>query len=145
MTSSFLVLVGSFTPMISTLNFTLNPPSLTLVSQTASGISPSWLLSNPVNSSIFYATDEAENGAINSLVVNHETGLVTPVSSIPFQGGPTHLGLVDNGTQIGAANYGGKSAFFARLDSDQLHFSNPQTVDFSNVGNSNPHQVSIHA
>jgi 6-phosphogluconolactonase (cycloisomerase 2 family) len=128
--------------MISTLNFTVSPPSLSLVSQTASGTSPSWLLANPTNSSILYATDETDNGALNSLVLDHSTGKVTPVASIPTQGGsPTHIGLVNNGTQLGVANYGGGSAFFTTLEDDQLHFSNPQLLKFDQVPASNAHQV----
>ncbi|PVF92624.1 putative isomerase YbhE, partial [Serendipita vermifera] len=142
MASSFLILVGSFTPMISTLNFTLSPPSLSLVSQTASGTSPSWLLANPANSSILYATDETENGALNSLVLEHTTGKVSPVASISTQGGsPTHIGLVNNGRKIGVANYGGGSTFIADLEADQLHFSNPLLYTFNEVPASNAHQI----
>lgn len=142
MSSTFLILVGSFAPMISTLNFTSSPPSLSLVSQTASGTSPSWLLSNPSNSSIVYATDETDTGALNSLVLDHFTGKLTSVASIPTQGGsPTHIGLVNNGTQLGVANYGGSSAFFTTLDQDLLHFNSPQLISFGTAGSSNAHQV----
>ncbi|PVF91114.1 putative isomerase YbhE [Serendipita vermifera] len=145
MASSFLILVGSFTPMISTLNFTLSPPSLRLVSQTASGTSPSWLLANPSNSSIFYATDETENGALNSLVLEQMTGKVTPVASISTQGRyPTHVGLFSSGRNIGVANYGSGSTFVASLENDQLHFSFPALVKFDRVSASNAsnaHQV----
>lgn len=138
---SFLILVGSFSPLISTLNFTVSPPSLNLVAQTASGTSPTWLLGNPSNSSIVYATDEIEDGALNSLVLDQKTGKLSSVASIPTQGGsPTHIGLVNNGTQLGVANYGGGSAFFTTLEADQLHFTNPQLVQFD-VPSSNAHQV----
>jgi 6-phosphogluconolactonase (cycloisomerase 2 family) len=138
---SFLILVGSFSQMISTLNFTISPPSLNLVTQTASGTSPSWLLGNPTNSSIVYATDEVEDGALNSLILDQTTGKLSPVSSIRTQGGsPTHIGLVNNGTQLGAANFVGGSAFFTTLQADQLHFSDPQLVHFD-VPASNAHQV----
>ncbi|CAG8600542.1 9357_t:CDS:2, partial [Acaulospora colombiana] len=97
---------------------------------------------NPTNSSIFYVTDETEDGALNSLVLEHATGKVTPVASIPTQGGsPTHIGLVNNGSQLGVANYGGGSTFFATLEDDQLHFSNPQLLKFDQVPASNAHQV----
>jgi len=142
MSSSFFILVGSFSSMISTLNFTPSPPSLSLVTQTAAGTSPSWLLANPTNSSIVYATDETDTGALNSFIVDHTSGSLTHVDSIPTQGGsPTHIGLVGNGTQLGAANYGGKSAFFTTLQSDQLHFSNPQLVNFQGTSGSNPHEI----
>lgn len=142
MSSSFLILAGSFSASISTLNFTASPPSLSFVSNTTSGTAPSWLLSNPTNTSIFYATDETDNGALNSFIVDRATGHLTHVDSIATQGGsPTHIGLVNNGSQLGAANYGGKSAFFTTLEADQLHFSSPQLVNFTGVTNSNPHEV----
>src|ERR1700742_4809706 len=116
MVSTFLILVGSFSPMISTLNFTSSPPSLSLVSQTPSGTSPSWLLSNPTNTSIIYATDEVVSGALNSLFLDRANGKLTPVASISTQGGgPTHIGFVNSGTQLGVANYDGGSAFFTSL------------------------------
>ncbi|KAG8813510.1 hypothetical protein FRC17_001546 [Serendipita sp. 399] len=143
MSSSFLILVGSFTPFISTLNFTTFPtPSLSLVSQTASGTSPSWLLSHPRNSSIFYATDETDDGALHSLVVDPVTGKVAPVSSISTQGGsPTHISFVGNGTGLGVANYGGGSAFFTTLQEDGLHFGEGQLVKFDQAQSSNAHQI----
>jgi 6-phosphogluconolactonase (cycloisomerase 2 family) len=48
---------------------------------------------------------------------------------------------VNNGTQLGVANYGGGSAFFTTLDQDLLHFSSPQLVSFANAGTSNAHQI----
>lgn len=136
---SLLILVGSFTPLLSTLNFTLSPPSLSLVSQVAAGSSPSWLLGHPVNTSIVYATDETQKGAIQSLVLDRVTGRVTPVSSISAQGsGTTHLGFVNGGADIGGANFNDGSAFFATLSDDLLHFNNPQLVKFG-VGNATSH------
>lgn len=140
--SSFLILVGSFAPLISTLNFTASPPSLSLVSQTPSGTSPSWLLSNPVNNSIIYATDETDSGGLNSLLLDQSTGNLTLVDSVSTQGGsPTHIGLVNNGTQLGVANFGGGSAYFTELDDDLLHFTSPSLVSFAGAGTSNAHQV----
>ncbi|KAG8833585.1 hypothetical protein FRC18_003398 [Serendipita sp. 400] len=143
MSSSFFILVGSFTPFISTLSFTTFPtPSLSLVSQATSGTSPSWLLSNPQNSSIFYATDETEDGSLHSLVVDPVTGKVTPVASISTQGGsPTHINFVGNGTGLGVANYGGGSAFFTTLQEDGLQFGGGQLVKFDQVQSSNAHQI----
>jgi hypothetical protein len=48
---------------------------------------------------------------------------------------------VNNGTQLGVANYGGGSAFFTTLDQDLLHFNSPQLISFGAVGSSNAHQV----
>ncbi|PVF92622.1 3-carboxy-cis,cis-mucoante lactonizing enzyme [Serendipita vermifera] len=142
MASSFLILVGSFTPMISTLNFTLSPPSLSLVSQTASGTSASWLTANPTNTSILYATDEIEEGALNSLVLEHTTGKITPVGSISTQGKyPTHIGFSSINGRVAVANYGSGSTLVAVLGDDQLQLLYPLLRKFDEVPASNPHQA----
>ncbi|CAG7849406.1 SubName: Full=Uncharacterized protein {ECO:0000313/EMBL:CCA71806.1} [Serendipita indica DSM 11827] len=148
--STFLVLVGSFSTYISTLKFSTSPPSLKLVTQTASGEAPSWLTQSPYDPAIIYATDEVPDGHLNSLVLNRRSGKLVKVDSISTNGiHPTHIGAVLDGNTLGVANYHGSSLFTASLKPDHLHFIPPGHMTFYNgsgpapqqVDGSHPHQV----
>ena len=149
--SSFLVLVGSFSTYISTLRFSTHPPSLKLVTQTASGGAPSWLLQSPYNTSIIYATDEVPNGHLNLLVVDRRSGKLTNIDSISTNGiHPTHIGAVLDGSTLGVANYHGSSVFTVSTKSDHVHFIGTGHMTFYNGSGpapqqqdgSHPHQAS---
>ena len=151
MPTAFLVLVGSFSTYISSLKFTISPPSLELVRQTPSGGAPSWLLQSPFNKSIIYATDELPNGSLNSLVIDRLYGNLSHVDTIPTQGDyPTNIGAILDGNTLGVANYYGSSEFVIPLKSDHLHFSGAGSlVPFTGSGpmpqqlSSHPHNVSL--
>lgn len=115
--SKFWVLVGSFSPFITTLQFTPNPPALSFVSQFPVAGSPSWLANSPQFPTTIYATNETDTGSINSFTLALNSGNLTKVANVPTQGGaPTHLGFVNNGTALGAANFVNGSAFIVNLD-----------------------------
>jgi len=100
--------------LISTLQFTESPPSLSLVSQFESGASPTWLTNvrQP-----FLLRDETATGAINSLALDLSTGGLTRLANVSTQGSaPTHLGFINDGATLGAANFVTGSAFFVDLD-----------------------------
>lgn len=145
--SKFWVLIGSFSPLITTLQFTPNPPSLSLVSQFTAGGNPSWLLNSPKVPTTIYATDEGDTGSINSFTLNLGSGNLTKLATVPTQGGaPTHLGFVNNGAALGAANFGTGSAFIVNLDSTGSgQFSGGDSlVPFQGSGPL-PNQASPHA
>jgi len=115
--SKFWVLVGSFSPFITTLQFTASPPTLSFVSQATSGTSPSWVAQSPKFPTTIYATDEVEAGSINTLSLDINTGNLTKLANISTQGNsPTHLGFINQGAAIGAANFGNGSAFIVNLE-----------------------------
>jgi 6-phosphogluconolactonase (cycloisomerase 2 family) len=115
--SKFWVLVGSFSPFITTLQFTASPPSLSFVSQAVSGTRPSWVAQSPKFPTTIYATDAIEAGAINSLALDLSTGKLTQLANISTQGNsPNHLGFINQGAAIGASNFGNGSAFIVNLD-----------------------------
>ena len=146
--ASALIIVGSWTNFISTLRFTASPPSLKLVTQSPAGVWPSWLEPSPLNSSIIYGTNEADNGFVVSYVLNSVSGAVTPVANISSQGAaPAHIGILPGGKELEVGNYLTGSALNVRLESDLLHFKDPTLVSFPGSGpkpnqlNSHPHQV----
>lgn len=152
--SKYWVLVGSYLPFISVLQFTTSPPSLSFISQTQVGNSPTWLVAAPTsqgNTTTIYAADEYWNGGfIRSLGFNTGTGQLTSISSVPAKGASTtHIALLNNGSTIAGANYGGQGAFFVDLNASggstfngagtllSFQGSGPQP----NQGQARPHQV----
>ena len=146
--SKYWVLIGSFTPSITTLQFTASPPSLSFVCQFKSGTSPTWLANSPEFPTTIYATDETDTGSINSLVLDPNTGGLTPLVIVSTQGGaPTHLGFINNGTALGVANYATGSAFVVNLDTTgtgQFTLNTNALVPFQGSGPL-PNQLSPHA
>jgi len=138
--------------LITTLQFTPNPPSLSLVSQFTAGGSPSWLANLPKFPTTIYGTDEGDNGSINSFTLNLGTGNLTKVANVPTQGGaPTHLGFLNDGAAIGAANFVTGSTFIVNLDAaGSGQFSGGESlVKFNGSGpapiqaSSRAHQVGV--
>ena len=145
--SSYWLLIGSFNPLITTLQFnTTSPPSLSFVSQLKSGSSPTWLANCPIYPTTIYATDETDAGFINSLELDLNTGNLTHLANVSTQGGaPTHLGFINDGAALGAANFGGGSAFVVNLDTTGQFISNGSLVPFEGSGPRLPNQASSHA
>ena len=145
--SKYWVLIGSFTPSITTLQFTASPPSLSFVSQFKSGTSATWLVNSPKFPTTIYATDETDTGSINSLALDLSTGGLRPLVTVSTQGGaPTHLGFINNGTALGAANYVTGSVFVVKLDATGTGQFTPKTsalVTFQGSGPL-PNQLSPH-
>lgn len=150
--ATFLLLVGSYTSYITSLRFAPASSSLTYITQTACGGSPSWLAQHPSNSSIIYATQEVWNapGMIYSLVSHPSTGSLTPIASISTgtpngAAGSVYVQAINNGESLAAANYNAGSAFIVPLGTDKTSFSGSgQVVAFTGSGPS-PNQASAHA
>ena len=148
--SKYWVIVGSLNPLLTTLQFTTSPPSLSFVSQYTSGTSPVWLANSPKYPTTIYATDRIDPGSINSLTLNLTTGGLTRLANMSTQGGgPNHLGFISNGTALGATNYDTGSVFIVNLDATGTgEFTSHTTlVPFQGSGplpnqlSPHPHQV----
>jgi 6-phosphogluconolactonase (cycloisomerase 2 family) len=145
--SKYWLLVGSFNPLISTLQFTASPPSLSFVSQFKAGTSPTWLAYSPKFPTTVYATDETETGSINSLALDLKTGNLSALANLSTKGGaPTHLNFLNNGTALGAANFVNGSAFIVNLDATATGQFTPNNalVPFEGFGPL-PNQLTPHA
>ena len=143
---SYWLLIGSFNPLITTLQFTTtSPPSLSFVSQFKSGSSPSWLANCPKFPTTIYATDGSA-GFINSFKLDLNTGSLTPLANVSTQGGTTaHLGFINDGAALGAANFAKGSAFVVNLDTTGQFIPNASLVTFHGSGPLLPNQASSHA
>jgi 6-phosphogluconolactonase (cycloisomerase 2 family) len=142
MASTLLILVGGFTSFISAIRFNPATNGLSYVTQTAVGVSPSWLTLHPNDSSVVYASEDqySTSGSIYALKLDASTGALTQRSKISTQtangnGGSVSIDVSTDGKWIGAANYNSGSAFFVQLGADKLSFSGSgQLVKFNGSG-----------
>ena len=113
--SKYWAFVGSLSPLISTVQFTTCPPPLSIVSQETSGTKLTRIANSPNIPATIYAADRIATEYINTLALDLTTGgLLANVST--KGGGPTHLGSVNNGAALRAANYDTDSVFIVKLD-----------------------------
>jgi len=103
---NFTIFAGGYTAFIASYLFNSDAPSLSLLAQSPSGQNPSWIISHPTNLSILYATNEVEQGLLQSYLVNPSGSLTGPTDSISSGGnGPAFCGPVSD-TQVAVLNFG---------------------------------------
>lgn len=105
-----------------------------------------WLTNFPKFPTTIYAADRTTN-VINSLALDINTGGLTHIANVSNPGeGPNNLGLINNGTALGAANYVSGSAFIVNLNTtDPGQFTQESAhVPFKGSGPL-PSQLSSHA
>jgi 6-phosphogluconolactonase (cycloisomerase 2 family) len=143
--SKFLILTGSYTSLLTTLSFTVNPPSLSIASTSNGGSNPGWLVSHPTNKSIVYATQENTYGQVLSFTVN-SAGQATQVANVYSGGqGPAHIGALSNGNGLFVINYSSGQAEFIPLTSDKAHFGQTgPVIQFTGSGPNKSRQTSSH-
>ncbi|KAG9011827.1 hypothetical protein FRB94_007553 [Tulasnella sp. JGI-2019a] len=123
---SFKILVGSYTTFITALSFTLSSPgsgTLSFLNKSPAGTNPSWIASNPTNSSIVYASQENYNGQLLSFILNPSTGALTQRGTISTGGGlPAYFRPLQSGKEIVAANYNSGTVADIYLGTDESVF-----------------------
>ncbi|KAL0568979.1 hypothetical protein V5O48_012997 [Marasmius crinis-equi] len=141
---NFTILAGGFAVpgFIATYNFDSEASTLSLLDQSATGNSPSWIAQHPQNRSVLYAVNEVSPvGDLQSLVIN-TNGSVSVVETISTEGnGPTFTGPLSTG-EITGLNFGSPNASFAAIDpADPTHFTGSQVLSFPvpEGAKSNPH------
>ncbi|KAF9269821.1 hypothetical protein L218DRAFT_940052 [Marasmius fiardii PR-910] len=147
---NFTILAGGFAVpgFIATYNFNSDANTLSLVGQSASGNSPSWIASHPNDSSILYAVNEISPvGNLQSFTVE-SNGSVTLVDTVSTGGnGPTFTSTLSTG-EVSGMNFGSPNcSFAATLPNDPLHFAKDSPVLSFPVAEgapSNPHMSLEH-
>lgn len=171
------ILVGGYSSMITALLYSAgtggSEGSLSVLSSTYAGNSPSWIALSPVNSSILYSNQETSNGEIIAYTIDPTTAALTQKSTVSTGGSdPAHFAvLFSGGAEIIAANvskiinslepnfdtyvskYDGASVSTIVLGSDltKLPSSAGPLITFTGSGPNqsrqtvpHPHEVSIH-
>jgi 6-phosphogluconolactonase (cycloisomerase 2 family) len=141
---NFTILAGGYTSFVASYLFNSEAGSLTLLSQSPTGPSPSWIESHPTNNSILYAVNEVTPGALQSFTVNSNGSLTGPVDQISSGGnGPAFAAPLTTG-QVAIMNFGSGNGEIIPTTSDPLHFAQNSTLTTfppPSGGVSNPHMA----
>lgn len=149
--STYKILVGSYTSVISTLLFSpkANPPSLTITSTSPAGTNPSWISLHPTNSSILFATQENYYGQALTFTLD-SAGRATQVASV-YSGGqsPAYLAVINGGTELILPNYSSGQVESVPLTNGLKGYGTPSSVlqltgsgpNTDRQGSSHPHEV----
>ncbi|KAG9118777.1 hypothetical protein FRC07_006537, partial [Ceratobasidium sp. 392] len=142
---AYKILVGAYTSVITTLQFTSGNTNLATVGTSNAGTNPSWIAQHPTNKSVLFATQENYDGKIFSFAIG-PNGLLTQVASVSTSGdGPANLLVPSSGNEVVAANYNGGNALNIPLTADKGHFGTPYpAVKFSGSGPNPSRQTSPH-
>ena len=145
---NFTIFAGGYTSFIASYLFDSEARSLTLLNQSLTGPSPSWITLHRTNSSILYAVNEVSSGALQSFTINSNGSLAGPVDQVSSGGdGPAYAGALSTG-QVAILNYGSGNGKFITTISDSLHFAkNSSLITFPppDGGVSHPHMALEHA
>ncbi|KZT25986.1 hypothetical protein NEOLEDRAFT_1178100 [Neolentinus lepideus HHB14362 ss-1] len=102
---NFTIIAGGYTAFVASYLFNSDTSTLSLLNQSPTGENPSWISLHPFNSSIVYAVNENDDGALQSYVVGYEGALAGPVDTVSSGGGgPAFAAGLTTG-QVAIMNY----------------------------------------
>ncbi|KAF8066694.1 Lactonase, 7-bladed beta-propeller-domain-containing protein [Lyophyllum atratum] len=102
---AFTILAGGYDVFVATYLFNSATSSLTLVSKSPTGPSPSWLSLHPTNRSVLYAVNEVSAGALQSFVVS-PVGTLSPTDSVSSGGDSPAFATALSTGAVAVFNYG---------------------------------------
>lgn len=143
---NFTILAGGYTSFIASYLFNSDANSLTLLTQSPTGPSPSWITSHPTNKSILYAVNEVSAGTLQSFTINSNGSLNGPLDQISSGGsGPAFASPLSSGPVV-VLNYGSGNGEIIPTSDALLFSSNTTSITFPPpVGNmSHPHMALQH-
>jgi len=130
---NFTIFAGGYTSFVATYIFSSTSKSLTLVGNSTTGGSPSWIAPHPTNSSIIYATNELTQGGLQSLSVLPNKSLKVAQTVSSGGNGPAFAAPISSG-QVVVLNYGSGDGRIIPTETDPLQFdssnSSSPTITF---------------
>ncbi|KIJ49189.1 hypothetical protein M422DRAFT_161791 [Sphaerobolus stellatus SS14] len=146
----FTILAGGYTSVISTLLFTpgLKPGSqgsLSLLSQSNAGNSPSWIQRSPHNDSVLYATNEVADGQLVSFLIGNQGSLSLISTTSSGGNGPANLLPLKQWEEVAILNYNSGNGLVVPLQNNLVNFVTnpaPPLITFNPAPNplSHPHE-----
>lgn len=95
------ILVASYTPNISTLEFDPTAQTLKPIAQSPAGTNPSWIASHPTDKSLILATNEVTDGKVHLFRLQPD-GKLKLLESVGSAGeDPAHLAVLEDEVVIG--------------------------------------------
>jgi 6-phosphogluconolactonase (cycloisomerase 2 family) len=139
---NFTILAGGTGAFIATYLFNSDAGSLALTKQNPTGTNPSWIGLHPTNTSILFAVNEVEEGAVQSFAIGAD-GILSAdaIANISSGGnGPAHLLALSTG-EVSVMNFGGGNGRVLTPTDDPAIFSDDAPVITFPANKSNPHET----
>jgi len=122
------ILAGGFTSFIVSYVFNSDASTLTVQNQFQTGPNASWIALHPGDKSILYATNEIEQGSLQSFSVGPQGNISSPIDTISSGGnGPTFI-LPHSTGQVAAMNFGSGSGLVTATTSSALQFDQSSSL-----------------
>ncbi|KAB5589128.1 Lactonase, 7-bladed beta-propeller [Ceratobasidium theobromae] len=144
------ILVASYTPNITTLEFDDVEHTLKPIALSPAGTNPSWIAAHPTERTLVLATNEVTDGKVHLFRLQQD-GKLKLLESVGSAGeDPAHLAVLDSQVIVGNYSSGSILAvpfsttaphFLAALDPIQLTGTGP---NLSRQASSHPHQIFPH-
>jgi len=141
------ILVASYTPNITTLEFDPAAGTLTDIAQSPAGTNPSWIAAHPTDKSLILATNEVTDGKVHLFKLQPD-GKLKLLESMGSAGeDPAHLAVLEDEVIVG--NYSSGTVLAIPFSTTAPHFlsSNPP-IQLTGTGpnierqsSSHPHQI----
>ncbi|KAF7792669.1 hypothetical protein EIP86_003766 [Pleurotus ostreatoroseus] len=141
---NFTILAGGYSSFVVSYLFNSDTSSLTVLNQSPTGANPSWITLHPTNKSILYATNENDDGALQSFTIGPQGVLSEPVDTIPTQGGAPAFTAPLAGGQVAVMNYNTGNGLIIPTTTDPLHFSRDASLITFPAPVSHPHMALQH-
>ncbi|KDQ53879.1 hypothetical protein JAAARDRAFT_38844 [Jaapia argillacea MUCL 33604] len=140
---NFTILAGGYTSFVASYLFNTDTSSLTLLNQSPTGNSPSWITTHPTNKSILYAVNELTVGMLQSYIIGAQGVLTGPVDQTPSGGSSPAFTAPIITDAVAIMNYGSGDGMIIPTTTDPLHFGEGQLITFpvDNGGVSHPHMA----
>ncbi|KII85533.1 hypothetical protein PLICRDRAFT_31719 [Plicaturopsis crispa FD-325 SS-3] len=119
---NFTILAGGYTTFIAAYLFDSDASTLSLLNQSPTGDSPSWIALHPTNKSILYATNEVTQGALQTFSVGTDGVLAGPIDTISSGGDSPAFATPLSTGEVVVLNYGSGNGKIVPTTPDPEHF-----------------------
>ncbi|KAF5381803.1 hypothetical protein D9615_005402 [Tricholomella constricta] len=125
---AFKILAGGYDVFVATYLFNSTSSSLSLISKSPTGPSPSWLALHPTNKSILYAVNEAPTGALQSFEIDKAGALSDAIDTVSSGGdSPAFAAALSTGA-VAVFNYNTGNGRIVPTTSSPLKFNDAAPV-----------------
>ncbi|KAG8680152.1 hypothetical protein FRC08_016502, partial [Ceratobasidium sp. 394] len=135
------ILVASYTPNITTLEFVPSKGTLRAIAQSPAGTNPSWVAAHPTDKNLILATNEVTDGKVHLFKLK-ENGSLRLLESMGTAGeDPAHLAVLEDEVVVG--NYSSGTVLAISFSKSAPHFLSPKSpIQFSGSGPNSARQSS---
>ncbi|KZP30563.1 putative isomerase YbhE [Athelia psychrophila] len=126
---NFTVIAGGYTSFVASYLFNSDTNTVSLLGNYTTGPDPSWIIPHPTNTSILYATNEDDSGAVQSFTVTPDGVVSKALDTVPSGGSSPAFGApLPIGGQFAVVNYNSGTGLIIPTTTDPLTFATNATL-----------------